>query len=63
MAESLYGPVEAHGVGELMDGQCSTVRPISLGSAKTDEIEHLKRQTRFQFLACRDHRPAVGGGL
>jgi len=44
-----YGPVEAHGVGELMDAGMLDGAPNSLWLGQTDEIEHLKRQTRFSF--------------
>jgi formate dehydrogenase iron-sulfur subunit len=44
-----YGPVKARSVGELMDKGMLDGAPNAVWLGLTDEIEHLKRQTRFSF--------------
>jgi formate dehydrogenase iron-sulfur subunit len=44
-----YGPVEVGSVGELIDAGMLDGAPNRLFLGKTEEIGHLKRQTRFTF--------------
>ncbi|MGO9582236.1 MAG: formate dehydrogenase beta subunit [Acidimicrobiales bacterium] len=44
-----YGPVDARGVGELLDAGMLDGAPNGLCLGLTEEIPHLKRQTRFTF--------------
>ena len=44
-----YGPVEAGGVGELIDAGLLDGTPNRLFLGKTEEISYLKCQTRFTF--------------
>ena len=44
-----YGPVHAGGVGELLDAGMLDGAPHRLCLGKTEEISHLRRQTRFTF--------------
>ncbi|MGO8723265.1 MAG: formate dehydrogenase, partial [Acidimicrobiales bacterium] len=44
-----YGPVDAAGVGELLDAGMLDGAPNRLWLGKTEEISHLRRQTRFTF--------------
>jgi formate dehydrogenase iron-sulfur subunit len=44
-----YGPVDARKVGELLDAGMLDGAPNGLCLGKTEEIPHLKRQTRFTF--------------
>ena len=44
-----YGPVQARSVGELLDAGMLDGAPHRLCLGQTEEISHLKRQTRFTF--------------
>ena len=44
-----YGPVQAESVGELLDAGMLEGAPHRLCLGLTEEISHLKRQTRFTF--------------